>query len=55
MRNSVDVDQTAENGKQCNPDQTFENDYLNSVDPEQTVPENDSVDLDLDQTSENGK
>ena len=27
----------------------------NSVDPEQTVPENDSVDLDLDQTAENGK
>ena len=26
-----------------------------SVDPDQTVPENDSVDLDLDQTAENDK
>ena len=28
---------------------------VNSVDPNQTVPENDSVDLDIDQTAENGK
>ena len=27
----------------------------NSVDPDQTVPENDSVDQDLDQIAENGK
>ena len=27
----------------------------NSVEPDQNVPENDSVDLDLDQTAENGK
>ena len=27
----------------------------NNVDPDQTVPENDSVDLDLDQTAENRK
>ena len=27
----------------------------NSVVPDQIVPENDSVDLDLDQTAENGK
>ena len=27
----------------------------NSVDPDQIIPENDSLDLDLDQTAENGK
>ena len=27
----------------------------NNIDPDQTVPENDSVDLDIDQTAENGK
>ena len=39
MANSVVPDQTAENG----------------VDPDQTIPENDCVDLDLDRTAENGK
>ena len=41
MANSLDPDQSAENGK-C-------------VDPDQTVPENDSVDIDLNLTAQNGK
>ena len=41
MVNSVVSDQIAENG--------------NSVDADQTVPENDSVELDLDQSAENGE
>ena len=41
MANSLDPDQTAENGK--------------NVDPDQTVPENDNVDLVLDHSAENGR
>ena len=41
MANSADSDQTAENGK--------------NVDPDQTVTENDSENLDLDHTAENGR
>ena len=41
MANSVDLDQAAE--------------MVNNVEPDQTVSENDSVDLDLDQNAENGK
>ena len=41
MGNSVASNQSAENGK-C-------------VDPNQTIPENDSVDIDLDLTAQNGK
>ena len=41
MANSADLDQTAENGK--------------NVDTDQTVTENDSEELDFDHTAENGR
>ena len=53
MTNSVDIVQAAENGKQCKCRSDFWE--WHSVDPDQTVSENDSVDLDLDQTAENVK
>ena len=66
MTNTVVPDQTAENGEQCRhwsdcwKFQTVKIQIrllrmTNSVDPDQTVPENDSVDQDLDQIAENGK
>ena len=66
MANSVDPDQITENGKRNRPwldyweRQTVKTQITllrmtNSVDPDQTVPENESVDPDLDQTAENGK
>ena len=53
MASSLDPDQAAENGKQCRRWSLLR--MVNSVDPNQTVLENDSVDLDVDQTAENGK
>ena len=55
MAKSLDLDKTAlENGKQFRP-WSDSREWQKAVDPDQTVPENDSVELDLDQTAENGK
>ena len=62
MVNIVDVDQTAENGKQYRPWSDWEWQIVQtlirllimaySVVPDQTVPGNDSAYIDLDQTAE---
>ena len=53
MANSVDPDQNAEDCKECRPwSESWE---WQNVDPDQTAPENNSVDLDLDHTADNGK
>ena len=51
MANNIDPDQIIENGKQYTLIRLQR--MTNSVDPDQTVP--DSVDFDLDHTTENGK
>ena len=53
MASNIDPDQIIYNGKQYTLIRLQR--MTNSVDPDQSVPENDSVDLDLDQTAENGK
>ena len=54
MANCVDPDQTAENGKLCRPLIRLLR-MEKSADPDQIVPANDNMDLDFDQTADNGK